>query len=117
MCVPLDDSHCDRCGERDFNFPFLMISNGEHLFICLRAICVSSLEDHPFSSPACILIRLFVLDVEFHELLVYVDYESLVGDPRIFKATRWAHFLALSESESEQVLDVGAFSEAEMPTL
>ena len=39
----------------------LMISNGEHFFIRLGAICVSSLEHHLFSSSARILIRLFVL--------------------------------------------------------
>ena len=39
----------------------LMISSSDHLFICLGAIYMSSLENHLFSSSARILIRLFVL--------------------------------------------------------
>ena len=39
----------------------LMISNGEHLFICSEAIYMSSLEHHLFGSSARILIRLSVL--------------------------------------------------------
>lgn len=78
---------------------------------------MSSLENHSFSS-FCLYFNQAVcaFDVEFHELLVYVDYESLVGDPRILKQ----HAEPIPGPESgvnRKVLDVGAFSEAEMPTL
>ena len=61
ICVPFDDGRCDRCENVTLISLSLMISNGEHLFIRLGAICVSSLEHHLFSSSARILIRLFVL--------------------------------------------------------
>ena len=55
-----------------------MITDVEHLFMCLLAICISSSEKWIFRAFAHFLIRCFFFDVDLYEFLLYLYINPLL---------------------------------------
>ena len=81
ICVLFDDGHSDLC---EWSLISLMISDIEHLFMCLLAICISSLEN-----VCSVPLPVFFL-IELYELFIYADQHPCFNFNQVHTPASWS---------------------------